>query len=93
MDEVQHKCYTLCIPIFHLMSTSKMRIHMTVPVGIDRALEKLAERDNSSLSSKAIELIVRALELEEDFALLHVAQTREKGMKKSRYLSHEDIWG
>ena len=74
------------------MSTSKMRIHMTVPNGMDRTLEKLAERDSSSLSSKAIELIGRALEIEEDSTLLYVAQTRKKGTKKTTYLSHEKIW-
>jgi len=75
------------------MSTTKMRIHMTVPAGMDRTLQKLAARDNSSLSSKVIDLIGRALEIEEDAALLHVAQTREKGAKKGDYLSHEKIWG
>ncbi len=69
-----------------------MRIHMTVPSGMDRTLQKLAERDNSSLSSKAIELIGRALEIEEDATLLYVAQTREMKTKKTTYLSHEKIW-
>ncbi len=65
---------------------------MTVPSGMDRALQKLAERDSSSLSSKAVELIGRALDIEEDAALTVVANTRQKTAKKSEYLSHEKIW-
>ena len=73
------------------MPTHKHRINLTVPADLDQALHKLAKRDQLSLSSKALDLLRRAIEIEEDEALLLVAEEREK--EKVKYLSHDQAWG
>lgn len=75
------------------MPTHKNRINITVPDDIDRAVQKLAERDHTSLSAKTLELIRRALEIEEDAALLGIASERDRGAKQTEYLAHDQVWG
>jgi len=74
------------------MATKKTRINITVPADIDLAVQKLAKRDNTSLSAKALELVRRAIEIEEDAALLRIATQREARAKKSDYAGHEQVW-
>jgi uncharacterized protein (DUF2344 family) len=73
------------------MPTHKHRINLSVPAVLDRALHRLAVRDEQPVSSKALELLLRAIELEEDEVLLAVAEQREK--KKGKFVSHEKAWG
>jgi hypothetical protein len=75
------------------MPTTKTRINIPVSDRVNKAIEILAKRDETSVSTKAWELIQTALELEEDAGLLMIAQEREKHSKKSDYLSHEEVWG
>lgn len=75
------------------MPTQKTRINLTVPKEIDLAVQKLAKRDNTSLSAKTLELLRYAIEIEEDAVLLGIATEREKNTKDTGYLSHEEVWG
>ena len=64
------------------MPTIKNRINLTVPRDLSLVLNRLAVRDDRSVSSKTLELIERALELEEDIILQKVAENRDrKGVK------------
>ena len=72
------------------MPTHKHRINLSVPKDLDQALHKLAKRDQLSLSSKALELLRRAIEIEEDEVLLAIAEEREK--TKGKFVSHDEAW-
>ena len=39
-----------------------------------------------------IDLVEQALEIEEDFHLARFAENREKSLKKSSALSHDEVW-
>ena len=73
------------------MPTNKHRINLTVSAELDRTIQHLAARDESSASNKAIELIKRALEIEEDEALLTIANQRDQ--KNVKFISHKKAWG
>lgn len=75
------------------MPTQKTRINLTVPEDVEQAVQTLATRDNTSLATKTLELLRKAIEIEEDATLLSVATNREKAIKKSDYLTHAEVWG
>jgi len=72
------------------MPTTKTRINLTVPAAVERDLQRIAKRDASSLAAVALDLLRRALETEEDGALLDNVNEREK--KRASYLSHANAW-
>ena len=72
------------------MPTIKNRINLTVPRDLSLVLSRLAVRDDRSVSSKTLELIERALELEEDIVLQKVAENRDR--KGVKYISHKSAW-
>ena len=72
------------------MPTIKNRINLTVPRDLSLVLNRLAVRDDRSVSSKTLELIERALELEEDIVLQKVAENRDR--KGVKYISHKSAW-
>ena len=68
----------------------KSRINLTVPRDVSQALERLARRDDISVSSKTLDLVRQALELEEDVFLQRVAEKRDRqGVK---FVSHKIAW-
>lgn len=72
------------------MATTKPRINLTVPLEISRALERLASRDETSISTKTLELIRRALEIEEDNILQEIAEKRDR--RGTKYIPHATAW-
>lgn len=72
------------------MPTTKTRINLSVPEDINKALHQLSKKENTPIATKALELLKQALELEEDIALEHIADQREK--KSSKQLSHDEVW-
>lgn len=72
------------------MPTTKHRINLSVPAHLDRTLSRLALRDDLSVGTKTLELLTRAIELEEDEALLSVASKRES--KSTTFVSHTKAW-
>ena len=74
------------------MATSKTRINISVSKSTRDALKHLAKRDQEPVATKAGELLEFALELEEDRVLSAIADERLKN-HKSRWLSHEEVWG
>jgi len=70
--------------------TAKKRIPISVPSDIESILQQLSKRDAVPVATKARELLLKALEIEEDIALDTLAQRRDT--KKATYLSHEQAW-
>ncbi len=73
------------------MSTINPRIHITTDSATREILEKLAERDDTSLASKAEEYLRIGLELAEDIELTKLALDRMK-TPRTKYLSHDKVW-
>jgi hypothetical protein len=85
--------YTYVINIIYLyisMPTTKRRINVTLPKTVDIFLEKVARRENKPIASKALELIMSALEIEEDARWDTLAN--ERNTKDAKFISHEDFW-
>ena len=72
------------------MPTIKQRINLTVPKDLSHTLQRLALRDDRSVSSKTLELIERALEVEEDIVLQRIVEKRDR--KGVRSLAHKSAW-
>ena len=72
------------------MPTTKQRINLSVTTEMGNVLEELAVRDQMSLSTKTLELIRMALEIEEDAALIRLLKNREK--EKAKFISHTATW-
>jgi len=74
------------------MPTKNPRINVVLDEPIRKAVESLADRDKVSLSLKARDLIIQALELEEDAALVMLADSRAKSFNKKAALAHDEVW-
>jgi len=74
------------------MPTIKNRVNLTVDPEIFAALGLLAKRRKKSLSTISIDLIEKALELEEDLYFSAVSDKRLIESKGKR-ISHKKAWG
>jgi hypothetical protein len=75
------------------MPTQNPRINVVLGRPLYRAVERLAHRDQVSLSTKMRDLVREALELEEDIQLAVLAERRERSFVREAALSHERVWG
>ncbi len=73
-----------------MITKTKKRINLSVSADIDRVLTKLAERDEVPIATKALELLKKALQIEEDVVLDFLAQQRDT--KTARYVPHHKVW-
>ena len=60
------------------MPTRNPRINVVLEEPLYAAIERLAKRDKVSLSLKVRDLVIEALEVEEDIALSILAEERDK---------------
>jgi predicted DNA-binding protein len=72
------------------MPTTKKRVNISLAPDLERALSRIAKRDNMKEATKAGELLRLALEIEEDVALATIATHRQNTQKKT--LSHTQVW-
>ncbi len=72
------------------MATTKKRFNIALSPELEAAIKQLADRDNLSRSSKAAELLLIALEAEEDRVWEKLVQ--ERGKKEARFVSHREAW-
>lgn len=72
------------------MATSKKRLNISLASDMDKALIRLARRDNVPQATKATELLRVGLEIEEDILLDKIATKRYK--TKGARLSHDRVW-
>ncbi len=74
------------------MPAKNPRINVVLEKPLYNNVERLADRDGVSLSLKVRDLVKEALEIEEDIALAHLAETREKSFHKKKTLKHDEVW-
>ncbi len=74
------------------MPTKNPRVNVVLDKPLYDDLERIAGRDGVSLSLKVRDLVKEALEIEEDIALSHLAETREKSLKGKKALKHDEVW-
>lgn len=75
------------------MPTKNPRVNVVLEKPLYEAVRRLAEKEDVSLSLKVRDLVREALEAEEDAALAQFAEEREKSFKRSRALTHKQVWG
>ncbi len=74
------------------MPTKNPRVNVVLEKPLYDDVERIAGRDGVSLSLKVRDLVKQALEIEEDIALSHVAETREKSFSRKKALKHDEVW-
>lgn len=72
------------------MATTKKRINISLPTGLDSILSRIAKSDNIPQATKAVHLLSIALEIEEDMVLDKLAGMRDT--KNARFLYHKQAW-
>lgn len=72
------------------MPTTKTRINITVSSDVERAIEKLARRDQVPQATKAGELLRMAIEFDEDIVLGAIASKRDT--KNAKFVSEKTVW-
>jgi hypothetical protein len=72
------------------MPTAKKRINLTVEDELFLNLKQIADKENTSVANVSNALLERALELKEDHYFSKIGEDRLS--KKSKRLSHKDIW-
>ena len=75
------------------MPTKNQRINVVLEKPLYDSVRRLAEKEDVSLSLKIRDLVRAALEAEEDAALAQFAEEREKSFKRTRALTHKQVWG
>ena len=84
---VYHLCYTSFMP------TTSPRINVVLEKPLFEIIQKIARKDEVSLSSKVHDLVREALELHEDAALAAFASGRARTFKREKALTHAQAWG
>ncbi len=74
------------------MPTKNPRVNVVLEKPLYDDVERIAGRDGVSLSLKVRDLVKEALEIEEDIALSHLAETREESLKGKKALKHDEVW-
>lgn len=74
------------------MPTLHKRLNITLRPDLEKALSKIAKRDNMPEATKAADLIRMALEIEEDTAFTSLAKERDTADKNSYIKNKTDIW-
>lgn len=73
------------------MPAKNPRVNVVLERPVYEALGRLARRDQSTLSTKARDLLCQALETHEDIALAKIAEERE--FATTTGISHDEVWG
>ncbi|MDH4329729.1 MAG: hypothetical protein OEV77_14505 [Nitrospira sp.] len=74
------------------MPATNPRVNVVLEEPVYEGLRRWAKRDGVSLSLKVRDLVKDALEMEEDRALAHLAENRERTLDKKKALSHAQAW-
>ena len=75
------------------MPTKNPRINVVLEKPLYESIRRMAKKEDVSLSLKIRDLVREALEAEEDAALAQFAEERERSFKRSRALTHKQVWG
>ena len=74
------------------MPTKNPRLNIVLEPQVYNLIKKLAEIDELSMSLKARELLIEALELYEDYRLSQLAHEREENLDKTKPIPHSKAW-
>jgi metal-responsive CopG/Arc/MetJ family transcriptional regulator len=75
------------------MPARNPRVNVVLEKPLYEAVDQLAKEEGVSLSTVMRDLVKEAIEIREDVDLGRIAESREKSLKRSRALSHKDVWG
>ena len=75
------------------MPARNPRVNVVLEKPLYDSVRRLAAKEKISLALKIRDLIKDALEAQEDIVLAEVADGREKSFRRSRGLSHKQVWG
>ena len=90
VEAMCQKCYTSGVE--DLVPTKNRRINMVLDDAMFEAIDELASRRGSSRSTVARELLIDALEMQEDVGLGQIAAEREAGYEPDTAVSHDEVW-
>ena len=74
------------------MPTDKPRLNVVLELPLYLSVKKLAEKEGTSLSLKARDLIRDAVELYEEDYWLKKARERDKTFNRAKALTHTEAW-
>lgn len=74
------------------MATKHPRLNVVLEMPLYSAVQRLAKKERVSLSLKARDLILEALESYEDGYWTKAVESREKTFHKKSALSHKQVW-
>ena len=75
------------------MPARNPRVNVVLEKPLYEAVVHLAKEEGVSLSTAVRDLVKEAIEIREDIDLARFAETRERTLRRSRALSHKDVWG
>ena len=74
------------------MPAKKPRVSVVLEKPLYDSVRRLAAKEEISLSLKIRDLVKDALETQEDVVLAEVAEERENTFRRTRALSHKQVW-
>jgi metal-responsive CopG/Arc/MetJ family transcriptional regulator len=75
------------------MPARNPRVNVVLEKPLYEAVDRIAKEEGVSLSTAVRDLVKDAIEIREDIDLGRFAETRERTLRRSRALSHKDVWG
>ena len=75
------------------MPARNPRVNVVLENVLYEAVDHLAKEEGVSRSTVVRDLVKEAIEIREDIDLGRLAEAREKTLRRSRVLTHKDIWG
>ena len=75
------------------MPAKNPRINVVLEKPLYDSIRRLAASEEISLSLKIRDLVKEALEAQEDLTLTELATEREKSFRRSKALTHKQVWG
>lgn len=75
------------------MPARNPRVNVVLEKPLYEAVGHLAKKEGVSLSTAVRDLVKEAIGIREDIDLGRFAETRERTLRRSRALSHKDVWG
>ena len=75
------------------MPARNPRVNVVLEKPLFDAVGHLAEEEGVSLSMVVRDLVKEAIETREDVDLGRLADTRARTLRRSRALTHKDVWG
>ena len=74
------------------MPARNPRVNVVLEKPLYEAVDRLAKEEGVSLSTAVRDLVKEAIGIREDIDLARLAAAREKSPRRSRILTHKDVW-